>query len=438
LNTFREKRGYTFVSFEEFFFGFLIALAAGALIGLERQQNMLTTRPSSIGGVRTFPLIALLGALSALLSHVMGVWAILGTFLFIGGVLMVAYLKEWKQDVAPGMTTPIAAVITFLLGVLALLPDLPLDTIHRYLLIIASASVVMGLLSFKEPLHKAISHVSDADIYATAKFVILALVVLPLLPNETYGPLNVLNPFHIGLMVVFIAAISFLGYVASGLVGPRRGLVTTGIVGGLVSSTAVTISVATHVRKNPTTVQLGAVAILAASSMMFLRMMIVVGVLNTQLLMGLLWPLIVMMMVGWGITGIWYEQTRSSTADTTSVTPRNPFELRSALQFGLLYGVVLFVAKAAQSWLGDTGLYVSSILAGMTDVDAITLSMIQFHLRGLSTDTATMAITLAAMTNMIVKAGMASWGGGKSLAYYVGTGTALVLFCGGAVILVGL
>ena len=424
------------MSFEEIFLGFLIALAAGALIGLERQQNMLTTRPSSIGGVRTFPLIALLGALSALLSNVMGVWAISGAFVLMGAVLTVAYFKEWKRDTAPGMTTPIAAVITFLLGVLALLPGLPLDTIHRYLLIVASASVVMGLLSFKEPLHKAVSYVSDADIYATAKFVILALVVLPLLPNRTYGPLDVLNPFHIGLMVVFIAGISFFGYVATGLVGPRRGLVTTGILGGLVSSTAVTMSVATHVRKTPTADRLGAVAILSASSMMFLRMLVIVGILNRELLFALVWPLVAMMVVGVVVTGFWYEQSRIHSADTASVTHRNPFELRSALQFGLLYGVVLFVAKAAQTLLGDVGLYVSSILAGMTDVDAITLSMTQFHLEGLPTGTAATAITLAAMTNMVVKAGLAGWGGGRSLAYYVGTGTALVLLCGGAVILV--
>ena len=182
------------MSFEEIFLGFLIALAAGALIGLERQQDKATQERPAIGGVRTFPLIALVGALSAFLAQTMGVWPIVAALLVVGGFLTVSYYKDRGRSIALGITTPVAALITFLLGVLALLPNIPLDTIHRYLLIIASAAVVMALLSYKEPLHQAITHVSNDDIYATAKFVILALVVLPLLPNRTFGPLDVLNP----------------------------------------------------------------------------------------------------------------------------------------------------------------------------------------------------------------------------------------------------
>jgi len=254
--------------FEEIFLGFLIALAAGALIGLEREQARVLDKKPSIGGVRTFPLIALAGALSALLAHTMGVWPVLGALLVVGAFLGVSYYQEWSREAAPGLTTQVAALITFLLGALALLPGLPLATGQRYLLIVASAGVVMALLSFKAPLHQAVARVSEDDIYATAKFVILALVVLPLLPDRTFGPLHVLNPFDTGLMIVLIAGISFLGYIATRIAGEGRGLAVTGILGSLVSSTAVTVSMATRVREAPKIAVLAAVAILAASATM--------------------------------------------------------------------------------------------------------------------------------------------------------------------------
>jgi uncharacterized membrane protein (DUF4010 family) len=424
------------MSFEEIFLGFLIALAAGALIGLERQQDKATQLRPSIGGVRTFPLIALVGALSAFLAQTLGVWPILGALLVVGGFLTVSYYKDRGRNITPGITTPVAALITFFLGVLALLPNIPLDTIHRYLLIVASAAVVMALLSFKEPLHQAITHVSNDDIYATAKFVILALVVLPLLPNRTFGPLDVLNPFHIGLMVVLIAGISFLGYIATRLVGPHKGLASTGLLGGLVSSTAVTVSLAAQVKKSPNLINPGAMAILASSSTMFARVLMIVGILQMGLLPPLLGSLGAMTIVGYGIVLVMYLKAGPAPPDGAYVDHRNPFELISALTFGLLYTAVLFIAKAAQTYLGDHGLYASSILAGTTDVDAITLSVIQFHSEGLNSWTAAAAITLAAMTNTLVKTMLTAWLGGWDLAKQVAPGMLLILMVGGIVVLV--
>ncbi len=423
------------MSFEEIFLGFLIALAAGALIGLERQQDKATQERPAIGGVRTFPLIALVGALSAFLAQTMGVWPIVAALLVMGGFLTVSYYKDRGRNITPGITTPVAALITFLLGVLALLPNIPLDTIHRYLLIIASAAVVMALLSYKEPLHQAITHVSNDDIYATAKFVILALVVLPLLPNRTFGPLDVLNPFNIGLMVVLIAGISFLGYVATRLVGPHKGLATTGLLGGLVSSTAVTVSMATKAKKSSGLVRPGAMAILASSSTMFARVLVIVGILQISLLPILLGSLGAMTVVGYGVVLAMYLKSGPALPDGATVEHRNPFELTSALTFGLFYMAVLFLAKAAQMYLGDQGLYASSILAGTTDVDAITLSAIQFHLEGLNSWTAAAAITLAAMTNTLVKTILTAWLGGMTLAKQVAPGMMLILMVGGIVVL---
>jgi len=419
------------MTFEEIFLGFLIALAAGALIGMEREQSGALEKKPRIGGVRTFPLIALAGALSALIAHTLGVWPILGTLLVVGAFLSVSYYQEWSKEAAPGVTTEVAALITFLLGVLALLPGLPLATGQRYLLIVTSASVVMALLSFKEPLHEAVARVSEDDIYATAKFVILALVFLPLLPDRTYGPLDVLNPFHIGLMIVLIAGISFLGYIATRIAGARKGMVVTGILGGLVSSTAVTLSMAMRAREEPRTVSVATVAILTASATMFVRILVAVGIVDWALLPALLWPLGVMTVVGY-VTGVaFYIRSRRDIPETGSVSLRNPFELGSALKFGLFFAFVIFVAKAAQTFWGDSGLYASSVLAGTTDVDAITLSVAQFHQKGLAVSSATVAITLAAVTNTIVKAGLAAWLGGRALAAPVALGFGAVLGAGG-------
>ena len=420
----------TTMSFEEIFLGFLVALAAGSLIGLEREQARVLDKKPSIGGVRTFPLIALAGALSALLAHTMGVWPILGALLVIGTYLAVSYYQEWGKEAAPGITTQVAALITFLLGVLALLPGLPLVTGQRYLLIVASAGVVMALLSFKAPLHHAVERVSEDDIYATAKFVILALVVLPLLPNRTFGPLDVLNPFNIGLMIVLIAGISFLGYIATRIAGEGRGLAVTGILGGLVSSTAVTVSMATQVREAPKIAIPAAVAILAASATMFARIMAIVGIVDLHLLPVLLWPIGAMLIAGYGFALFLYFWSRHDLHETEPVAHRNPFELGSALKFGLFYASVIFVAKAAQTFLGDRGLYALSILAGTTDVDAITLSMARFHREGLNATTAAVAITLAAVTNTVVKAGIAAWLGGRELAVRVIVGMGVTLVAG--------
>lgn len=424
------------LSFEEVFLGFLIALAAGALIGLEREQSGGFDKKRRIGGVRTFPLLALSGALSALLAHTMGVWPVLGGLLVVGGFLAVAYYQERSHETLPGITTEVAALITFLLGALALLPGLPLATGHRYLLIVASAGVVMALLSFKAPLHKAVARVSADDIYATARFVILALVVLPLLPNRAFGPLEVLNPFNIGLMIVLIAGISFLGYIAARIIGERKSLAVTGILGGLISSTAVTVSLASRVRGHPATQTLAAVGILAASGTMFARILIVVGIVEFSLLSDLIAPLGVMAVASYAIALFWYVRSKRDLPEAEPVPHRNPFELRSALQFGVLYAVVIFVAKAAQTYFSETGLYVSSVLAGTTDVDAISLTVARFFGEGLDGATAVVAITLAAATNTAVKGGLALWLGGVKLGSRVVPGFGAALGVGALTLLV--
>lgn len=418
------------MTFEEIFWGFLIALGAGALIGLQRQQSRDEEKGPGVAGVRTFPLIALAGALSALTAHTMGMWPMLGAMVMIGAFLAVSQYQESSRSADPGITTQVAALITFLLGVLALAPGIPLPVGDRYLLIVASAGVVMALLSFKEPLHQAVARISDDDLYATAKFVVLAVVMLPLLPNRAYGPFNVLNPFNVALMVVLIAGMSFLGYIAMRIAGPRHGLLATGLLGGLVSSTAVTVSLATRARESSAVAALAAVATVLASSTMFLRMLVVIGVIDPGLLTSLIWPLGMMTLGGYGMALLFYLKPRQALHEVPPVLYHNPLGLGAALKFGLFYAGVVVAAKGAQIVLGDRGLYVSSVLAGTADVDAITLSVARFHLEGLETRTAVTAIMAAAMTNTLVKAGLAAWFGGKPLAWRVVLGLGVAMASG--------
>lgn len=423
------------MTFEEIFLGFLVALASGALIGIEREQSAAHEKRPRLGGIRTFPLLALAGALSSLLAHAMGVWPILGALLVVGAFLTVSSFEEWTRDATPGVTTEVAALITFLLGVIALLPDLPMGTGQRYLLIVASAAVVMALLSFKTSLHQAISHVSTDDMYATAKFVILALIVLPLLPNRTIGPLQVLNPYNIGVMVVLVAAISFVGYLATRFAGESKGFALTGILGGLVSSTAVTISLAGRAGTTPALSGLATVAILTASAAMFARILLIVGIVDPELLPVLLVPLGTMAAAGGLAAWALYARRTSSGEAGESVAHRNPFEIASALKFGALYALITLGAKAAIVLLGDRGLYAASLLAGTADVDALTLSAARFHQEGLAAATAATAVTLATMTNTAVKAGLAAWLGGRQLGLSVGGGMLMMLLVGSTTLL---
>jgi len=265
---------------------------------------------------------------------------------------------------------------------------------------------------------------------------LLALVVIPLLPNRTFGPLDVINPFKVGLMIALIAGISFAGYVAARIVGSRRGLLVTGVLGGLVSSTAVTLTFAGRAKEAPALVPLSTVAILAASSMMFARVLAVVAVVDRPLLGAVALPLGVMAVAGFTIAALLLRDSAHKTDASGPVPLRNPFELKQAVQFGLLYGGVLFVAKAAQIYVGSGGLYASAVLAGLADVDAITLSLTELHGSGAEASVVATGITLAVVTNTLVKAGMAVVAGGWPLGRRVGAALLVVLVCGGIALLV--
>ncbi len=393
-----------------------VACVAGVLVGVERQQAHAGQKDEDFGGVRTFPLFALLGCIGSLLRPAAGPWVLVAMLVAATVMLAISHARNAERDL--GITSEVAALVTFGAGALAGSEDL-LEPKARYLLVASTSALTMGLLALKKPLHGLVAKLSPDDLYATAKFVLLALVVIPLLPDRTYGPLDVLNPHKIGVMIALVAGISFAGYIAARALGSDRGLLVTGLVGGLASSTAVTLTFAARAKEEPKLAPLSAVAIGAASSTMFARIVVVVAAVDRPLLAMLAVPLVAMALAGFLAAALVYR--RDVWGKKSEAVPlRNPFELKRAVQFGLLYGAVLFVAKAAQTYLGAAGVLGSAVLAGLTDVDAITLSLAELHREGMAPGTAAIGITLAAITNTLVKAGLATVLGGAALGKRVG------------------
>lgn len=387
---------------------FGIALLIGVLIGLEREYARLKEESKAFAGVRTFPLIALLGCSAALIADLTDVWAFGLLALLVGLLIAIAYAFDARQG-RVGVTSEVAALMVFVCGALSYWEYMDLAA--------ALAVVTFGFLTLKPQLHGLAERVSSEDLYATLKFAAISLIILPVLPDQNYGPppFDAFNPYKTWLMVVFISGISFLGYVLIKVIGPRRGIGLTGLLGGLASSTAVTLSFSERSGEHPKLARPFALAITLAWTMMFGRVLVEVAILNRPLL-GAVWlPMAAGMAAG--VLFCIYYYLAQRTREESEVKVSNPFELGSAVKFGVAYAVILVVAKVAEFYFQDTGLYVASALAGLTDVDAITLSMAQLagSEGGVAVSTGARAVVLAVISNTIVKGGIAVTAGSRAL-----------------------
>ncbi|MDH7516063.1 MAG: MgtC/SapB family protein [Bacteroidota bacterium] len=400
-----------------------ICLLVGALVGLERERS-LARSDKLFAGIRTFPLIALAGLLSALLGHIVSPWVFVALATSFCLLVVVSYVFEAREGFF-GATSEIAAVIVFLLGALIYW--------EYYSVAIAASVTVTLFLSLKSPLQQFIGKVQEEDLYATLKFAIITAIILPVLPDRTIGPLDVLNPRQIWYMVVLIAGISFLGYIMVKILGTAKGISLTGLLGGMVSSTAVTLSFSQKSKESPELGRTFASAVILACSIMFPRILIEIAVVNGELL-GFIWPfLTVMTAVGVASSLVLFFGARKSAGENIKLN--NPFELLTAVKFGLVFAAILFVSKAAQTYFGDSGVFLAAALAGTTDVDAITLSMANLAKSSVSQSAAATAILLAVVVNTLVKAGIAIVLGGASLRKYTLPGFGVVFLVG--ILLVG-
>lgn len=381
-----------------------ISIALGGLAGLEREYARKDRTAREFAGIRTFILIAMMGTISAMFD----VWFFVVSFIAFSALVAISYYAS-SQRGSIGGTTEVATLIIFIVGGLVY---------FEHLIAAATVAVVTtAFLSVKPALHELVKKVSREDVYATLKLAILTIVILPILPNEAYGWLGVLNPFYIWLMVVFIACIGFAGYVAVKVLGGKKGVGLTGLLGGLVSSTAVALAFSQRSKENRSLTRSFAIGITVASMMMFPRILLEVAVLNQPLFWMLLGPMVVMTIVcAVAAVALFFGKEEGETEE---VELKNPFSVRQALKFGLFFAIILLVAEAAQVHFAETGIYVASALSGLMDVDAITLSMARLGGSSISNMTASIAIILAAISNTLVKGGIVAVLGSRRLSRYI-------------------
>ena len=344
------------------------ALLIGALLGLEREFIQQKEAAPDFAGIRTFSLIALLGSVASFLVADFGM---LLTALSLGGLILlitVSYLGALvRSGKEAGITTEVAALLTFLFGVLVMG--------DQGRVAIALAVVTALLLALKGRLHRVIRRMSTEDMHVALQFALVAAVILPLLPDRAIDPLGLVNPFQVWLMVVFVSGIGFSGYVLIKVLGPSRGINLMGILGGLASSTATTISFSTASRENPTLSDHYARAVVLASSVMLPRVLLLVLVIYPSLLLIVSIPLIAMLVSGLVIVFILQRKSSISESDhERSFKLAHPLKLSTAIKFGLVFAVVLVIVEFAQASFGSSGVYLASVMTGLTDVDAITLS----------------------------------------------------------------
>ncbi|MGB7946890.1 MAG: MgtC/SapB family protein [Candidatus Binatia bacterium] len=383
------------------------ALGLGLLLGLERERK----RDAELlfGGVRTFALIALLGAVGAFMERELYQgWFVLVAFVAVGALVVVSYAMTAARGEV-GITTEVTALLAFIVGALCG---------WNHIDVAAVATVVcLLLLTLKDYLHRLARRVELSDVEATLTFAVISVIILPLLPNETFGPppLDVINPYKIWLMVVLIAGLNFLGYLLVKVLGNEHGLVVAGLLGGLVSSTAVTLSFSQRSRQEPAMSSAFVLAIVVAWTIMFLRVVVIVGMVNFSLAGDLALTLGLMTAAGVLVSlELWRRSRIHGKGMVTAGT--NPFELGEAIKFGLLFGVVTVAAKAAEVYLGETGLYIAGAVAGLTDVDAISLSMANLAAgEQESLKVAGRTILIAVVSNTLTKAGMAVFFGAPAL-----------------------
>jgi len=387
---------------------YVVALGIGLLMGLERERN-----PAAKAGLRTFALTALLGVLAAHLATELGeLWLIAVGLLLVGAMIIAAYMRDPPHGGDPGTTTVAALMLCYGLGVMVWRDEIKLA-------VMLGIAATM-LLYFKPELRGMSQHMTRRDLLSMLQFAVLSLIILPLLPNRNYGPYGAINPHQIWWMVVLIAGVGLAGYAALRLVGQQRGAVMLGLLGGLVSSTATTLAFSRHARASSEMTPVAVIVIVLANLVVLVRL----GVLATVLAPGMLAqlaPVLAGGLVAGGLGAAYGVHRLRPQGELPSLAMDNPTELRPALGFGLLYAVVLLAAAWLSDWLGNRGLYAVSLVSGLTDVDAITLSTASLLEQGSTIPkVAVTTVAVALVSNQAVKLGFVMVRGGVGLFRAVG------------------
>ncbi len=392
----------------------LVAAVLGFMIGMQRSIYHLSRDEKSFAGSRTFSIIALAGYMSGLISRDISGIALISGFI-TGLVILTAYylkvsrsITEGEEGLDYGSTTHFSAIATFLLGLLV--------SLHMEKYAVFIGVLIIVLLEIKPKLRKVEARITSEDINAAVLLLAMTFLVLPILPNRMMGPYQLFNPYKTWLMAVIISAISFVGYAAIKVFGHKRGLFLTGALGGMVSSTAVTVSLSriAAVKKQVTVHVAGGIAI--ACTFMFLRVLILLFIIFPALAEKILMPFMGATLSGLVFTYFLYRSSPPADIEISETFAKNPLQLSEAVKFGILFGVVYGASSFVRSRYGDAGVYVVSFFSGLTDVDAITLSLAELSKQGQLTQVVSaFGIITASVVNSLVKLLIAAWQGGRRL-----------------------
>jgi uncharacterized membrane protein (DUF4010 family) len=379
----------------------LVSASLGALIGLVRQWSYEREHhgQTAKAGLRTFTTWSLLGCAAALLEQQGATWALGATLLAFTAVLATVHFGDHNRATL-GLTTISVGLVTFTAGALA-----------GYALYVPAMMLgvgVMLILGSKHWSHAWTRRWKPEDVNCLLQFAAITGIVLPLAPNEDIGPDGSFNPYKIWLMVVMVASLGFLGYATVRWLGERAGMMVTGLAGGLASSTATTLALSKQSRATPALNQSLALAVVLACTVMLPRMTVMMAMVSPKLALASLGPLALMALPGivWGLWEWYYRVHPKHTVNTPALA--NPLNLTVAIKFGAVYAVVRFLVKIASGSLNPTWVYGVSFIAGLTDTAAISLSSAQAVVAGtLSATVATKCVVIGALSNTLVKAGLA-------------------------------
>jgi len=409
-----------FENINPFILGLLISLGIGLILGLEREYDKLKEE-QGFAGIRTFPIVAIIGFILGNLTTAYTPWLVIiiaAAFLLF---LALSHLSIVQKHLMTGITTNMALFATLILGVMV--------ANHLHKEAVATAVIVVTLLSLKTTFNTFIKNITSEELFAFIKFSIIALLILPFLPNQDYGPEGLLNPFEIGAIIVIVSFLNFIGYFLVKYVGSKRGILLTAILGGLISSTAVAWIYASRSKESPELSKEYAAGIIIASAIMFPRLAILAYIFNSAILSYLVIPFTILTLICLISALIFIK--KNTDVPKTAINLGNPLNIWNALGFGGIYVVILFAVFYGNQFFGESGLYYSALIAGLADTDAITISMAKFGALEEKLTLATNVIITATISNMIVKLGITYFKGSKK------TGK-LIMLIFGTVILVGI
>jgi len=382
----------------------IVGISVGALIGLIRQwsDEHENAETESSAGIRTYSMWSLLGFLSAYIHQVHAHFFFPVSFATFGIFLIAANLLDREDHKGFGLTSYTAAMLTFLVGALVFWQQLQAGI---------AITVAVGILLASKPfVHRWTNRLTNEDIMSLLQFLAVTGLILPLVPNRGFGPLDAFNPYSIWLMVVLISGLGFVGYVAVRLLGTQAGITVTGLAGGLASSTATTLALARNSRDTPEIASTLAAGIVIANTVMIGRVAVIILAINQNLFMRIVPPLLIMA-IPTTIYLVWkFFLARKNKEQVDLPKLSNPLSLKLAIKFALLYGVIVFLIKAVSTWGDGTGFYPIAFFSGLTDMDAIALSLANEHTaQSVTLDMAAGGIVIGALANSIFKTGLGVW-----------------------------